>query len=552
MKLVPPLVFKFESNAEKKIFEALKEAKGEGITVLHSLNLPEHAYKQWAEADFVVISSAGVMVLEVKGGRVGCEEGIWSFTNRYGQTTRKSEGPLDQARSARYALEDLLRFRIGAALADRINFGFGVVFPDIEFDTRSIELPPEIIFDRQLSERRDLSGWFRRLAGFWAEKTGRKAGLESQEVDALINAMRPTFDIVPPLVQRLGETMGQLIQLTELQYRYLDILVLQKRVVVEGGAGTGKTLLAIEAARRLADEGRDVLFVCRSSILNWHIRTKLSGTTVRVLSLVSLTEHMAAAFQQPDILIVDEGQDFFQTETILLLDSCIRGGFQEGRWLFFMDQNNQGSIYGEVDADALQYVKSAGAPWPLVDNCRNTYHIALQTMKYTGADIGRCKALGHGLKVVETNPLASRQEVIVAVESQLEKWIDREHIPPGEITILSPLPLRQSVVNDLGARWRRKIHVIDETFGGQWISASITFCTIRDFKGLENRCVMLVDLDALDDSVMGIAQLYVGMTRANANLWIAVTSGFSRVLRSYQCANEEQLADYIAAKGKFS
>ena len=109
MKLIPPVVYRFNSNAEKKIFDAMRKADSDPTVIVHSLNLPEHEYKQWAEADFVAVSSAGVMVIEVKGGRVACEDGIWLFTDRYGQVHRKSEGPFEQAKTARIALERLDR-----------------------------------------------------------------------------------------------------------------------------------------------------------------------------------------------------------------------------------------------------------------------------------------------------------------------------------------------------------------------------------------------------------------------------------------------------------
>ena len=52
---------------------------------LHSLNLPFHQYKEWAEIDFVIVSRFGVMLLEVKGGGVECRDGIWYFKNRFGE-----------------------------------------------------------------------------------------------------------------------------------------------------------------------------------------------------------------------------------------------------------------------------------------------------------------------------------------------------------------------------------------------------------------------------------------------------------------------------------
>lgn len=549
LKLIPPVVYKFESNAEQKLFEALKVVKDDSATVIHSLNLPKHSYKQWAEADFVLLSPIGIMVLEVKGGRVACEDGLWTFTNRYGEVSRKSEGPFDQARSARFALENSLKSKIHPGLLARINFGFGVMLPDIEFDAESIEIPTEIVFDLPIWQRRDLTGWFRQLARYWAGQTGRRAPLTPDDIKTVIESMRPTFDLVPPMSQRMGQTMDQLIQLTELQYRYLDILVLQKRVMVEGGAGTGKTLLAIEAARRLADAGKHVLLICRSPVLEWHVKNNLRNTTVEVHSLDSLRQAFKRGISPPDVLIVDEGQDFLQMDTVSFLDSVIPGGFEKGNWLFFMDGNNQGSLYGSPDSDALEYIRSDSVAFPLRDNCRNTYQIALQTMLYTGGKIGRCVAMGDGLGVEETPALATRGETAIAIENQLEKWVDREGILPTEITILSPCEFENSVVRELSSRWRRRLHIVDERVGAGLHPNSIAFSSIRNFKGLESRCAMLIDLEQLDDSPQSIALLYVGMTRANSNLWIAMPADYSRTLAKFGKANSQALANYIEATG---
>ena len=72
-------------------------------------------------------------------------------------------------------------------------------------------------------------------------------------------------------------------------------------------------------------------------------------------------------------------------------------------------------------------------------------------------------------------------------------------------------------------RWRRKITVINESFGERWPDTQLAYSTIRDFKGLENKYVMLVDTDKLVESTNSINQLYVAMTRANVLLWLPIS-----------------------------
>ena len=50
MQVLPTSVHNFRSNAERKVFEALRATDlGPHAFALHSLNLSRHDYKRWAE-----------------------------------------------------------------------------------------------------------------------------------------------------------------------------------------------------------------------------------------------------------------------------------------------------------------------------------------------------------------------------------------------------------------------------------------------------------------------------------------------------------------------
>lgn len=516
MDTLPQAVLKFHSDAEKKIFNALKNSDLVHATALHSLNLPDHQYKQWAEADFVVVSPKGILVLEVKGGGVRRDQGQWVMTDRHGTERIRRESPFDQAKGARFSVQERLEKLLPEPLITKINFGFGVMFPDVVFDEQSVEWDSALIFDAVAHDRRQISSWLDKLFRYWSEKTGRNQRLSAAEVATLVKAMRPELDRVPALISRVGTTVEQLVQLTEDQYRYLDGLLLQPRVVLDGGAGTGKTFLAAEAARRLSAQDKDVLYLCRSPVLAWNIKNKLRDLPVDVLNFPVLQE-MVAQGKSPnfDILIVDEGQDFLDMDSILFIDSLFENGFENGNWLFFMDSNNQGSIYETPDADAVKYLQSAGLPWPLRENCRNTRQIATATMLLTGGDIGRSKVQGDGLHV-DYVYYSDDLEAISLTENILSRWTEDEQILPGEITLLSMTDWENSLVHNLDKRWRRRIQIVDPTSAFVPQNNSFTFSNIIDFKGLESRYVLLLDLDQFQGSASDISKLYVGTTRANA------------------------------------
>jgi hypothetical protein len=551
IRMIPPRVYHFQSSAEEKIFNLIAKTDLDSTFALHSLNLPEHEYKQWAEADFVIISPKGIIVLEVKGGRVSCDGGLWTFTDRFGVKHRKSESPMNQAKSARFALEERLKNLIDFKILEKINFGFGVIFPDIQFNTSSVEFPDELIFDSIDFDRNKMAIWLNKTAQYWAEKTSRRDLLNDKELSEIIRVIRPSMDLVPSLVSKVSGVVDKMVKLTEDQCRYLDILIVQKRVVIEGGAGTGKTFLAVEACRRLSAESKRVMYLCRSPIFAWHIAGVLQNYGVEVFSLEHLREKVKNG-EKPEfeLMVIDEGQDFLDMESIEFIDNLLEGGLENGHWLFFMDKNNQGSLYEHYDEDALAFLRSAGIPWPLLDNCRNTKQIAIQSMMYTGGDIGRCRIQGDGLKVDTSTIYDSQEDEILAIEKKLADLLDEQEVQPGDITLLSMNEFDNSVASKLDKRWRRKFFIIDNSFGNQWHRTSLTFSTIRNFKGLENRYIMLIDLDNFNGSREDLSQLYVGMTRANAFLWIATPKKIKHFIDKIVAENSSHVASYLQKLGE--
>ena len=79
---IPPYIGNdVKSGAERKIFEALKKFRMENSYILHSLGLPRHVSKIYGEIDFVVVCARGVACLEIKGGTVERQGGMWIYKN---------------------------------------------------------------------------------------------------------------------------------------------------------------------------------------------------------------------------------------------------------------------------------------------------------------------------------------------------------------------------------------------------------------------------------------------------------------------------------------
>lgn len=527
MKIVPPLVMDYKSAAEEKVFELLKTSSlGSGSVALHSLNLPKHEYKTWAEADFVIISKFGIFVLEVKGGGVRCQDGIWEFTNRWGEVHRKSESPFDQARTATFALKSSLEKSDLKKHLKRAVFGWGVVFTDCKFSTDSLEIPKQIVCDSEAIHLiPSFSNFLHNLRQYWSTHPLNKSyeELAGTIINDVCDYLRPSFDKVPSLISISNDTYRKVVRLTDEQYRVIDCLSEEDRIICQGGAGTGKTFLAVESARREIRSGRSVRLVCKSPHLVHFLKSSLYPMDAIINSLDSIiSNHSSGQENVPtDTLIIDEAQDLLTLETISVLDKILNGGFNNGRWIAFMDSNNQAAIYGHFDELALQALRHTGAVYlHLKYNCRNTSPIVLQTKLATGADIGipMIKGSGPPVKIEFCTGSAQMGELL---SNQLSVWLS-DDIPPEHITILSMCSASESSIAFLPLKFKKMLLIIEDSDLVEHSKGLITFSSIINFKGMENRFVAVADIDA-NSNAFSISNLYVGMTRANVGLWIGVS-----------------------------
>jgi len=504
---------------------------------MHSLNLPEHEYKLLAELDFVIVSSRGILVLEIKGGRVNYgSDHIWTTEGRHG-ISRLSESPFKQAQSGMYALKERLYKRSGSDFFRDIPYGFGVVFPDVSFTVDStLEWDEETLLDqRGFHQEGGLRGYLEDLLNYWIEKHNRRAEfwedperslLDLTKIRSIQDMARPVFELVPNL-NNTADTLDALQEeATRDQYRFIDIFDSNSRVLCYGGAGSGKTFLALETAIRASVRGDRVLLVCRNPALASFLQGRVTNGSARVASIDQLP-----ASETYDLLIVDEGQDLMAMAYLDLLDRCLDGGLEKGNWAIFYDQHNQSGIYNTFDSDALLYLESfCQARVPLTRNLRNTHPIVLQTKLLTGADLGTASA-GPGPPVAY-NYYKSRNEAAAALNEQLKLWLD-DDVPPGDITILSPVTRENSCAALLGTRGDQ-IRTLSDDFGSDFPCQELTFCDITGFKGLENRFIALVDLETIDSLGSSLSSLYVGMTRARAGLWLSVNQSISEEIVSIQ------------------
>jgi hypothetical protein len=520
-----------QSNAEKKLFRLLASTGSDDWThALHSLNLSEHQWKRVGEIDFLLIGPAGILALEVKGGRVGLEGSRWTFRDRFGNVRRRRSGPFEQSRTAMFALQRRLESLVERKLVDRTAFGYGVVFPDMIFDLRSVEWADEMVLDRRhVARPEDLAGALGRLATYWRSKPGeRRRVLNNGDTARFLAALRPDYDIVPTLGRVSAAAEVELASLTELQYRSLDAHARNPRIIYEGGAGTGKTMLAAELGRRLARQDGRVLFTCHSPVLAAHVGAQPGMDAVTVAPVDRLPSLRDQKF---DALVVDEAQDLVNSDNLGVLEGLLEGGLNEGRWMFFLDANTQRGLVGAFEPEAMDYLRlSRPAEFSLLDNCRNTATVVDSVIRMTGADVGVSTA-GTG-PAVSARFVSDRTAAAEFVRSELDRLAEQD-VPASQIMLLSTVDLGESVFAALPARWRQRIEGLDLDSWYTRPATSLGFARVQDFKGLESPFIILTDV-SLSGGDAARAALYVGMTRARIGLSLTLPVADQTVLRNLE------------------
>ena len=268
------------SFGERQVFESLRDKLPEEFIVFHSVrwnSLIEKKTVIWGECDFTVFHPEhGIIVLEVKSGGIECSNGRWSYIRTdNGEKHSMKRGPIEQAdREIRYKFKDLI--------SELLDEGYQPVpqyclvepaawFPSISKRDIVGELPMEYRDEIVLYENA-LDNPLKYIMGIYDYYGGKNhTKLSDKSVKKIIDSFAPFFSAVPSLKSKKMEQEEAFVRLTKEQEYLLDYLEEQRTAAIQGSAGTGKTMLAVEKAKRLAKDGK-VLFLCFNRYLKEYLQ----------------------------------------------------------------------------------------------------------------------------------------------------------------------------------------------------------------------------------------------------------------------------------------
>lgn len=559
-KLSPPYIDKdCKSTGERMIFDMLKkDSFTEDWIVLHSLNLSQHTKRLYGEIDFLLlIPNAGVFVMEVKGGDVRCKNGEWEFIDRHGNVNR-NKSPFNQARDAMFSLQTEIKKEFGVKHRfNKIQFGFLVAFPQVNFNKHSVEYEQWQIFDKT-NYNSNHETFFKTLIHQFTEKHKTQLWFSTteslpsrQDLEELCHFLRGDFMRVRSAKERLAEFDSQVKTYTEEQFGVLESIELNERSLVQGSAGTGKTMIAIESAIRAAEEGKKVFLTCFNRIIGEWMQKQLEGwNNISVSSLHSYLFELTKGFDYDktqentqdfyskylpnlmneffkigvkgkfDKLIIDEGQDLIREEYLGLFDSMLTSGLANGNWEIYGDFERQ-AIFAQLSkSEMLDLLKAFGhhSKHLLRINCRNTKEIGEETSLISGFE--KPPFL---LEYLEGLPVAyhfykdeAHQKQILS--EQLKKIVD-ESLPFNELVILSSKKLEISCVKSFPGYSIKEIKTASEVSASQ---KYFGFATVQSYKGMESNYILITDIEDLSSEVAK-SLLYVGMSRARYGLILLIS-----------------------------
>lgn len=548
-RLIPPLFPVGAAPGEKSVYRKLAEDQTTNDwIVLHSLNIAKHVRNPEGEADFVVIApELGILVIEVKSHEhFTFDNGVWKLGNQ----APTARGPFKQASEAMHSIrKDLLKKKIDLRSIPTLSAAWFTATR-----ARTMLKPTNEWFDWQVLDSEDLKknpvGAIRRaftggIANLDATFNGFSyGGVGPYQATAKQIAMllRPSFEfgIVAGDVRSARE--HQLVRFVEEQFLALDAMSDNQSVLFTGPAGSGKTFLALEAARRELAVGRTGSLMCFNKLLGRRLAADITdpGLSVgtfhsQLLALTGLkaprdasqlfwsselperaVEVLLELGEPPaDFLIVDEIQDLLTEAYFDVFELLVKRGLSGGRVLMFGDFERQ-AIYD--DGRGRELLKEYLPHMPshrLTMNCRNLPRIGFSVNFFSGLtpgyqkfrrdDDGANPVLLKYVRGEDQSPMLRQ-----AVEALREESFDL-----SEIVVLSPLGAA-SVAATTSDPWLKSVLV--QADGDTIKKGKIRFSSIQAFKGLEAPAVIVTDLDRVNvpnfESV-----LYVGLTRATDRLY---------------------------------
>ena len=529
--------------SEKEMYAAFRDQLPEKYQVFYSIRwfeTSEENKRVDSECDFLIFDpSFGFLTIEVKGGNsIEIENGRW-FLNEYvdGYPSRRELkcSPYEQAEKSMRHFYNYF----ADEFHQRFNgvYGFAVAFPRYKIDSAlAASAPMELTID--IDDMGKLAKRVNEIFHYWRNKRNINIPFSADQKTRFISTINKRI--------ALSAAAGALIKIKEKEFAkidfvqdsILDVLYHYHQVRILGGAGTGKTFIAMKKASRDIHAGKEVMFLCCNKELCRFVceqlgeNSHLSFRTFEELMRETIGEAYETAPvnengnkncfdlvdnsnpKKYDSIIVDEGQDF-DADMGLTVRLFLKNETASSLYVFY-DVNQNVFEYKVDNAFAIDC-----PPFILRYNIRNTgciYKCAVETTGLGGDTIAN-QLLGVEPDIMHYNSVL---QTIKGLTNIVTRLTQKEYVGTKSIVILSDEPYTQSVLAT-----ETRVGAFDISFKDMKDvkETEICFKTAEEFKGLEADVVIYLKNEYPDiprDEIEKRRE-YVALTRARYYLYVLAT-----------------------------
>ena len=522
--MIPDKPHQFDTASQEGLmFDALKQLSDD-YYVFHSFRITsvnDNILRE-SETDFIIFNrKLGILCLEAKAGQVKYENGYWYYSS--GEPMNNG-GPFNQASSNKYKLIHYIEKSSFSSILNRCKFIHAVWFPSVN-DTklRTMTLPSEadkaIVLTKEALETPQK--YIERIFDMKLPNGITTDLSEYDEKRIIREILCPQFNVFP--TASFDNDLKKIVfhRLLNEQAGILNFLTEQRNAVINGTAGTGKTMIAVEKAHRHAMNGERVLFLCYNNKLKTYLTENYPEENVDYYTIAGLAckicntsapdysklrsyledMYLSEAFPYQHV-IVDEGQDF----GIDIIDEA--DILQQIKEIIADTKPQNGTFY--VFYDRLQMIQSNHMPRFIEDadcklklyrNCRNTENIATTSLR----------------------PITAKKPLLL--EGCVKGTPAKLRFCTSDDSVLAQINIS---INELKANGYSDVVILtckteyasilfDKCQDGMYLN-KYRFTTCRKFKGLEADAVILIDVDGSTFNSKNVLIFYVGTSRARLKL----------------------------------
>ena len=552
-KLIPAIdVDEIANSGERHVAGKLLSQLPNSVVIYHSINLlvkQKSGFFRDGECDFTIVDPQnGILFLEAKGGRIHYDNtsGIWQRDVGRSQDFQKIKDPFDQVNTNMHELIGIIKDKLDLQYLP-FTFTCAVAFPNYSFTGE----PPPGMKRNQIWDYNTFKNLVVAISNaFKVYGRGNKGNkkISQDMMNSIHHALRGHFGIFPVLCREIEKQEAQLYRCTEDQKKVFHTLQNWNKLAVEGGAGTGKTLLALWKAQQLALSGKRTLLLCYNKALaEW--LTDLSSENLtdslticnyhklahRFCDMVgedfnpkayenenefwksTAPEKLTAAADQIsddhkfDAVVVDEGQDFYDLWW-MSLEYIFRRRSNDRFFYVFFDPNQ--NLYVRTNWNLPDEIRSP--PITLRENCRNSAQIAEHCANLVGTSYKSSIQPMINQEALKICKVKNIKQAFSRTGKIVRKLCVSAKGPLSYSQIVVLAPKSSKIAGNIYRQWPTEFKSVPITQDpNDWRNnQGVLIITAHSFKGLEADAVIMISKPLPENKSNDHVVNYVGRSRA--------------------------------------